>query len=279
MPSRVVEPTGTENNADLSLGQKLIPFGGVLGYRSPNLDLAVGNFAESLKNLDDQPLVLLSLSGHEWDRVDAEVMGRFGQTASRYDQWRTRGSLAKDSVTSFEVASNEYLRSGWITYVFGQQDDNTTGTGIWILQTKEYRTPSPEGPVSDALSTLEQIAPSDKNDLEDLLELPLNWDREGGLPATEQAVIEAARLIVELYTKSQRKLDVTSLTAAIDGGVEFTLEGLDGRELFLVIPSSGTNVRFVISLPIDSGSYEDTAGFLGSDRSLDSLINDLVLLG
>ena len=276
MTSRLVVPAGTEDSADSSSENQLMPFGCVLGYSCPRLSREEGTFTESLRNPEGPDFVFLS-DRNKWGVVEVKESRSIGQTDSRPNIRGIWGSLEVNTSGPFELAIHKELRSGWIAHIFGQ-DDDTSGMVNWIVQSSEFQPPTPKRPASDALGALEQISPSDKNDLEDLLKLPLNWDREGGLPATKLAVIEAARLIVELYTKSQRKLDVTSLTAAIDGGVEFTLEGLDGRGLFLVIPSSGTDVRFVVSLPTVSGSYEDTAGFLGSDRSLESLINDLVEL-
>ena len=278
MARTVVVTRETEDNADSGSANYVMPFEGGLGYRFPSLTLVEGNFTEALRNLDDLQPALLSVQRDEWGPAEVKELSSFGQTGSGHSRRTIWDAVVENYISSFELAFIEHLRSGWIAYIFGQ-DDNTTDKGIWIVQSRENQTPSPKRPLHDALSVLELVAPTEKNDLEELLVLPLNWDSEGGLPATEDAVIEAARLIVEMYTKSQRKLEVTSLSAAIDGGVEFALEGLDGRELFIVIPSSGTEVRFVISLPTDSGGYEDTAGFLGSDRSLDSLTNDLVMLG
>ena len=279
MPSRVVVATGIDYIADPDSADHLMHSGYTPGYRCLNQSRIVGNHTDSRKTLDYLQVDLSSDLGNVWYPIAAVVLRGFGQTDPRNNQWGIRGSLEKDPIVSFELALPDDLQTLWMTGNLFGRDDDTTATTIWIVQSSEYQSASSKRTLDDELSVLELLAPTEKSDLEELLVLPLNWDSEGGLPATEDAVVKAARLIVEMYTKSQRKLEITSLSAAIDGGVEFTLEGLDGRELFIVIPSSGTEVRFVISLPTDSDSYEDTAGFLGSDRSLDSLVNDLVMLG
>ena len=279
MTSRVLMPTGTQDNVDSDLTTHIVPFGGILGFGSPKLTLASGNFSGSPKELDYLQLVLLSELGNEWNHVDAKAFPGFVQTGPGHSHRRIWDSLVKESIVSFELTFPDDLRTCWMVENLFGRDDDATVTSIWTVQSSEYQTPSPNRSLNDALNALEQIAPSEKNYLEELLELPSNWDLEGGLPATKAAAMESANLIVEMHTKSQGKLEVTSLSAAIDGGVELTLEGIHGRELFLVIPSGGTTVRFVISLPTDSGSYEDTAGFLGLDKSLDLLIDELIALG
>ncbi len=133
-----------------------------------------------------------------------------------------------------------------------------------------------EDDLQSALLSLEKVSLEDKLELDHVVSLGFNWDSEGGLPAARTAVIEAARLITQIHVISGRTASLTSLTAAVDGGIEMTWDGTLGRELFIIIPPDGQRLRYIFSIPKGYEGSGYTRGIVGVDKGIESLIRDLV---
>ena len=185
--------------------------------------------------------------------------------------------VAPRRAVSFVFGSepNEFIPTPWNFRPFISEDDSAWNSQS-VISVAEENELSLDGLLKDAMAKLGEIAPSVKSDLEALLEFPSNWDLEGGLPVQLAAVIQSANLLFEMCSIGQLKPSVTSLTIAKDGGVEITIDGTNGRELFLVVPPYGSEIRFVISFPAESGNYDDYAGLVGRGKTLACLVDDLV---
>ena len=275
MPSSIIVSAKAKDNADLVSDHYVLLQRGSRRNSLPRHPGREGNNTTSQAPWETRSEQLSEAKPHLWPSVDAEAINTFSEIDSVLLSNISSGALEMPStrLSEFPGFSRDLLNS-WRRNPFRREDDATPSSKL-----DNYQFLFQKALLRDALKLLEALAPSEKSDLEELLGLPLNWDLEGGRSATEDAVTKTAELIVEMYEIGQKKPEVTSITAARDGGVEVTFDGTNGRELFVVVPPHGSDVRYVFSLPTRTGEYVDSPGFLGRDTSLRTLIADLVATG
>ena len=93
-----------------------------------------------------------------------------------------------------------------------------------------------------------------------------NWERYGADPTTEQAIETTAKLLRAVYRIGHGVLESPFIAPSPDGGLDLEWELDSGAELMLVIPPTGTDVRYIFDKMTSSGDTIESEGALPEDE-------------
>ena len=79
-----------------------------------------------------------------------------------------------------------------------------------------------------------------------LAKLEPGWDGYDGDPPTEEAIETTAKLLTAVYRLTHGALKNPFIAPSPDGGLDLEWELDSGAELMLVIPPTGTDVRYLL---------------------------------
>ena len=125
------------------------------------------------------------------------------------------------------------------------------------------------------LELLQAASPKASERIRKLATLEPGWDGYGGEPPTEQAIETTARLLIAVYSLTHGKLDSPFIAPSPDGGLDLEWELDSGTELMLVIPPTGTEVRYLLDKTTSSGDTLESEGILAEDGALNALVSQL----
>ena len=125
------------------------------------------------------------------------------------------------------------------------------------------------------LAALQATNPGAVEKIRRLANLEPDWDGYGGGPPTEEAVKAAAALLLETHRLTQRPLEVPFIAPLPEGGLELEWDLDSGAELMLVIPPTGTDIRYLLDEPTSSGDIYESEGVVPKDATLSELISRL----
>ena len=110
------------------------------------------------------------------------------------------------------------------------------------------------------LTTLQAINPEAVKRIRKLTNLRTDWDGYGGDPPTEEAVNEAAELLLEIHNLTQGSLVTPFVAPLPDGGLELEWDLDSGAELMLVIMPTGTDIKYLLDEPSNSNATIESEG-------------------
>lgn len=143
--------------------------------------------------------------------------------------------------------------------------DETQAKGLPVQDTDANR----------ALATLQATNPEAAERIKKLASLEPDWDGYGGVPPTEEAVKATAELLLESHKLTRGLLESPFIAPLPEGGLELEWELDSGAELMLVIPTTGTDVRYLLDEPTSSGDIRESEGVVPKDATLNQLISRL----
>ena len=126
-----------------------------------------------------------------------------------------------------------------------------------------------------ALANLQTANPGAVERIRKLAKLEPGWYDYGSIPPTEEAVKTTARLLLVIHRLTRGLLESPFIAPLPDGGLELEWELDSGVELMLVIPPSGTDIRYLLDEPTSSGDIIKSEGIVPKDMSLSELISRL----
>ena len=129
----------------------------------------------------------------------------------------------------------------------------------------------------EVLNALQFVDPRAVEKIKRLTNLEPNWDGYGGTPPTEEAVKATAKLLLETHQIEQGLLESLFIAPLPEGGLELEWDLDSGAELMLVIPSTGTVIRYLLDEPTSSGRVIESEGVLSKETTLEELIRRLTL--
>ena len=113
-----------------------------------------------------------------------------------------------------------------------------------------------------AIKELEEILPTFASRIRHLQELEPDWDGNGGVPITDDAVDRAA-IILAIASRLDDTLEEPFIAPLPNGGLQIEWEVESGKECLVVIPPDGTDVEYLLETPTASGDdFDATEGFL-----------------
>lgn len=127
-----------------------------------------------------------------------------------------------------------------------------------------------------ALKQLQQARPGRAKELRTLLGLEKDWDGQGGLSPTRQAVGVAARLLILANEVADLRLKDNVISPSPNGGLDIVWRTSVGTQLLIVVPSSGCDLRYVLSKPIAGAGYRDTARNLDDITQVTRLLREIL---
>ena len=108
-----------------------------------------------------------------------------------------------------------------------------------------------------------------------LATLEPDWDGYRGDPPTVESIRMTAMLLLAIHRLAQGLLDDPFISPSPDGGLGLEW-GLDsGAEIVLIIPPTGTDIRYLLDEPTSSGDNIESEGVLPKDATLSGLISRL----
>ena len=128
------------------------------------------------------------------------------------------------------------------------------------------------------LAALQVTYPGAVKRIRKLASLEPDWDGYGGRPPTEEAVTAAAGLLLETHGLTQGRLDSPFIAPLPEGGLELEWDLDFGAELMLVIPPTGTDIRYLLDEPTSSSGIDESEGVVSKDATLSELISRLAQL-
>jgi hypothetical protein len=123
-----------------------------------------------------------------------------------------------------------------------------------------------------ALANLRVANPRAAERIRKLRTLEPDWDGYGGSPPTEEAVKATAVLLLEAHILTQGLLESPFIAPLPEGGLELEWELDSGAELMLVIPPTGTDIRYLLDEPASSGDINESEGVVPKDVALSELV-------
>ena len=146
----------------------------------------------------------------------------------------------------------------------------------WLLHARSPVGGETEDTNADqVLATLQASSPEAVERIRKLTNLEPDWDGYGGSPPTEEAVKATAELLLETHKLIQGLPEGPFIAPLPEGGLELEWELDSGAELMLVIPPTGTDVRYLLDEPTSSGDINESEGLVSKDTTLSELINRL----
>ena len=128
---------------------------------------------------------------------------------------------------------------------------------------------------NQVLTTLQATNPEAVKRIRKLTSLRADWDGYGGDPPTEEAVREAAELLLEIHNLTQGLLVNPFIAPLPDGGLELEWDLDSGAELMLVIMPTGTDIKYLLDEPSNSNDTIESEGSVFKDATLSDLIRRL----
>ena len=125
------------------------------------------------------------------------------------------------------------------------------------------------------LAALQATNPGAVERIGRLANLEQDWDGYGGGPPTEEAVKAAVALLLETHRLTQGPLEAPFIAPLPEGGLELEWDLDSGAELMLVIPPTGTDIRYLLDEPTSSGDINESEGVVPRDATLSELISRL----
>ncbi len=125
------------------------------------------------------------------------------------------------------------------------------------------------------LPPLQAVNPGAAIRIRKLAKLEPDWDGYGGEPPTEKAIKMTAALLIAIHRLTRGQLESPFIAPLSDGGLELEWELDSGVELMLVIPPTGTDIRFLLDEPKSSGDIFASEGLLPKDATITELIGRL----
>ena len=129
--------------------------------------------------------------------------------------------------------------------------------------------------VNQGLATLQAANPEAVERIRKLTNLGPDWDGYGGKTPTEQAVKATVELLLKTHRLTQGSLESPFIAPLPEGGLELEWELDSGAELMLVIPPTGTNIRYLLDEPTSSGDTVESEGVVPEDATLSQLVSRL----
>ena len=135
--------------------------------------------------------------------------------------------------------------------------------------------PDQDASVNQALATLQASNPEAAERIRKLASLEQGWDGYGGVPPTQKAVKATAELLVRAHKLTGGLLESPFIAPLPEGGLELEWELDSGAELMLVIPPTGTDVRYLLDELTSSDDVKESEGIVTKDTTLSELISRL----
>jgi hypothetical protein len=108
-----------------------------------------------------------------------------------------------------------------------------------------------------------------------LAKLEPDWDGYGGDPPTAEAIKMTAMLLLAIHKLAHGLLDGPFISPSPDGGLGLEWELDSGAELVLIIPPTGTDIRYLLDEPTSSGNIIESEGVLPKNATLSDLLSRL----
>jgi hypothetical protein len=169
-------------------------------------------------------------------------------------------------------AQREFNEPGGVVtaYVFGPANRYHLvmgrGTSISIGVTTQ------KGDGNQILGTLQGANPRAADRIRKLTNLEPDWDGYGGDPPTAEAIKMTAMLLLAIHRLAHGLLDSPFIAPSPDGGLGLEWEMDSGAELALIIPPTGTDIRYLLDEPTSSGNIIQSEGMLQRDATLSELL-------
>ena len=131
---------------------------------------------------------------------------------------------------------------------------------------------------NQVLAALQATNPGAVERIRKLTGLEPDWDGYGGGSPTEEAVKAAAALLLETHRLTEGLLESPFIAPLPEGGLELEWDLDSGAELMLVIPPTGTDIRYLLDAPTSSNDINESEGVVPKDATLSELISRLAQL-
>ena len=130
---------------------------------------------------------------------------------------------------------------------------------------------------ADVLVALRRVDPAAAARLDYLATLEHGWFEEDSPPIAFEARTIAAAALLVYHSQCGANSKPPYIDPLADGGIELDWQGVSGKELMLVIPPEGTDVRFLLPIVhVDSVSFE-AEGVVPTDAKLSELLSWLTI--
>lgn len=129
----------------------------------------------------------------------------------------------------------------------------------------------------DALGALRDVNPEVAERLEHMKTLEAGWYEEGSLPISREAIETAARVILVTHGLYGSRLKAPFPAPGPDGEVEIDWDGVHVFQLMLMVPTSGSPIRFLLAAPDGAGGFSDREGIIPDDATLQALLADILI--
>ena len=123
-----------------------------------------------------------------------------------------------------------------------------------------------------AKASLQLFAPKASSRIEHLMRLESNWDGYGGLQITAQAIQIATQILLQVHRLTKGELKLPFIAPQPDGGFELEWIQDSGKELTLVVSADSHEVEYLLDIPSDGGTIQESEGVLQKDALLSTLI-------
>lgn len=187
----------------------------------------------------------------------------------------------------FPLSSNEYTGTK-VRVVFG----GSIGAGVTFFGPEEVtidlmteggsydppgqRTAKEGFSLNQALVTLHSTNPDAAARIRKLVRLEPDWDGFGGRPPTESAIRATIGLLLEAHDLTRGSLEGPFISPLPEGGLDIEWDMVSGVELMIVVPPTGTRIRFLLDEPTNSGDVDESDGIIPKDATLSDLINRMI---
>lgn len=128
---------------------------------------------------------------------------------------------------------------------------------------------------TEVLEFLEAVNPAAAERVKKLAKLEPDWDGYGGDPPTGEAFRATVALLLAIGRLAPGLLEGVFISPSPDGGFGLEWELDSGAELVLIIPPSGTDIRYLLDEPTSSGDVIQSEGVLPRDATLSGLTSRL----
>ena len=142
-------------------------------------------------------------------------------------------------------------------------------------ETQAKGPPGQDTSINHVLATLQATNPEATERIKKLTSLEPGWDGYGGVAPTQKAIKVTAELLLETHRLTGGLLESPFIAPLPEGGLELEWELDSGAELMLVIPPTGTDVRYLLDEPTSSGNVKESEGIVTKDATLNQLISRL----